>query len=105
MIPAIHWKLRTRWVVWSIVCICGVFLVGALSFSRARHRGARLAPSQHRIDFGVMERDAKATAEIALKNTGTETLHISSIVTECGCTSAIVGQKTLAVGAVTQLSV
>jgi hypothetical protein len=62
-----------------------------------------LATTQH--DFGQIPPDRSVSYRFHARNTGTDTLTISDLKPSCGCTSTVVGRRTLAPGESTELEV
>lgn len=57
------------------------------------------------IDFGAIAADAPVTATVQVYNQGTAALRIDGVRTSCGCTTATLSAKTVAVGGAVDLQV
>lgn len=65
----------------------------------------KLDLSERIFDFGMVPREAAMTHDFLLKNVGNDTLRITKIKPTCGCTTAPVRKKVLAVGDSTVMEV
>jgi len=61
-------------------------------------KSGKLDLSERIFDFGMVPREATMRHDFTLKNIGTDTLRITKIKPTCGCTTAPVDKKILAVG-------
>ncbi len=60
---------------------------------------ARAEVAVREYDFGkITKQNGKVQADFTIKNTGTDALVISDIVTSCNCTSATISEKSIAPG-------
>lgn len=57
------------------------------------------------LDFGEVTAGMKLTHVVSLENIGKDTLHISNVKAQCGCTATLLKDNTLAPGAKTEMTV
>ena len=93
----------------TILCVILSFAIcgAAWMFIHGRARGvtgSQLA-IQTSVDFGVVDSDKKVSTVVKIENHGTETLRISKIITDCGCTTASAKKTDIEPGGCTELSV
>jgi hypothetical protein len=86
------------------LALAAAVLVAAGS-ARAADEGPRLRVEPAAFDFGRARQDRTLRKEFTLRNLGDRELVIESVSTTCGCTAAIAGEKTLAPGRATPLTV
>lgn len=67
--------------------------------------GPQLELAHREIDLGVFEADSVQTAKFTVRNTGTDTLHIYRVHTECRCTRPSAYDHTIAPGDSTTISI
>ncbi len=73
--------------------IAGLLLAGLLVGCRRGQPAIELPETNH--DFGEIQQGEVATIQLPVRNTGTKDLHIESVSTSCGCTSARVEPMTI----------
>jgi mono/diheme cytochrome c family protein len=110
---------RTRTLIASaIVAAAGVltilFATGSVQVTPAfasfltpidTNKGPKLGVNEIDHDFGKVEQQTNAETNFTLTNNGTDTLLIMSANPSCGCTAAVLGDKSLAPGKSTKLHV
>jgi len=57
------------------------------------------------LNFGDVIAGEKITKEVTIMNSGKDTLHISDVTAQCGCTATLLKEKILAPGAEANLSI
>jgi hypothetical protein len=78
----------------SLVVLTVGLLVGLLAgCGRGGQPVIELPESSY--DFGEVEQGEVATVQLPVRNTGQKDLHITSVTTSCGCTSATVEPTTV----------
>ena len=75
------------------VAVAGILLL-VLTIGCSRGQPAIQLPETNH-DFGEIQQGDVATMQLPVRNTGTEDLHIESVSTSCGCTSAEVEPATI----------
>lgn len=74
----------------------GLLLAGLLVGCSRGQPAIQLPETNH--DFGEIQQGEVATMQLPVRNTGTKDLHIQSVSTSCGCTSARVEPTTIPPG-------
>jgi hypothetical protein len=83
----------------------GALLAGGGAASARGEEGARLRVEPQAFDFGRSLSGRTLRKEFTIRNLGDRELVIEGVSTTCGCTAAIAGEKTLAPGRSTPLTV
>lgn len=79
--------------VWFGVLVISILLTGLVSGCKGGQPAIDLPQTQH--DFGEIQQGQVATVQLPVRNTGEKDLHIKSVSTSCGCTSAKVEPMTI----------
>jgi hypothetical protein len=69
--------------------------VGADGPAKGRIRGPRIAVEPSEFDFGEVLPNKTVEKEFTVSNQGTEELVIEKVLTDCGCTAAMLEDKRL----------
>lgn len=75
------------------VVVAGILLIIVAAGCGGGQPAIQLPETNH--DFGEIQQGDVATMQLPVRNTGTEDLHIESVSTSCGCTSAKVEPATI----------
>jgi hypothetical protein len=86
-------KTRKAAFVWAAV---GFLICGALPLAAAK--APRIAFKESAWDFGKVKEGVELSHEFVFKNAGDADLVIEKVRTSCGCTAALVSDKTVAPG-------
>lgn len=90
----------------ALAVIAGVAAALAVAAPAVRaEEGARLRIDPASFDFGRALPERTLRKEFTLRNLGDRDLVIGGVSTTCGCTAAVAGEKTIAPGRSTPLSV
>ncbi len=71
--------------------------------AKGRIRGPRIAVEPSQFDFGEVLPNKTVEKEFTVSNQGTKELVIEKVLTDCGCTAALLDDKLLAPGESTVL--
>ena len=82
--------IRTTWIG---VVVAGVLLLGLLAGCQGGQPAIDLPQTEH--NFGEVQQGEVATVQLPVRNAGQKELHIESVATSCGCTSARVEPMTI----------
>jgi len=82
-----------------------VLVLAASVLCLAQAPQPRLVVAETHHDFGTLAPASEAAHRFKLVNQGSADLHISQVKPSCGCTSSVVGQKTLTPGDSTEVEV
>jgi hypothetical protein len=88
----------------ALLALAAAGLLASAS-ARAGEEGPRLRVEPASFDFGRAVQDRTLRKEFTLRNLGDRELVIESVSTTCGCTAAIAGEKRVAPGRSTPLTV
>lgn len=87
-----------------LIFLCFVLTAGILILAGCGGTPAiSVEPTQ--LDLGNIASTAPVSGTLQLTNTGSGILRIGDLRTSCGCTSAVVAEKTLGAGASTDLTI
>jgi hypothetical protein len=78
---------------WIGVLVAGVLLLGLLAGCKGGQPAIDLPQTEH--NFGEVQQGEVATVQLPVRNAGQKDLHIESVATSCGCTSAKVEPMTI----------
>ena len=78
---------------WIGVVVAGVVALGLLAGCKSGQPAIDLPQTEH--NFGEVQQGDVATVQLPVRNTGNSDLHIESVATSCGCTSAKVEPMTI----------
>jgi hypothetical protein len=87
------------------VALAAAALAAALPTDLLAEEGPRLRVEPVSFDFGRALPGKTLRKEFTLRNLGDRPLVIENVSTTCGCTAALLGEKTLAPGRATPLAV
>ena len=87
--------------LYTILYLTCFFLLGSLAVAQPKLE----VKEGLLLDFGDVISGQKISHEVTLKNTGTQTLHISNVRAQCGCTATLLKEKTLDPGQEAALSI
>jgi len=87
-----------------LIFLCFVLTAGILILAGCGGAPA-ISVDPVQLDLGKIASTAPVSSTLQLTNTGTDTLLIGDLRTSCGCTSAVVAEKTLRAGASTDLTI
>ncbi|MFQ5855042.1 MAG: DUF1573 domain-containing protein [Anaerolineae bacterium] len=73
--------------------LTGILVIGFVAGCGGGQPAIDLPQTQH--DFGEIQQGEVATIQLPVRNTGEKDLHIESVSTSCGCTSAKVEPMTI----------
>jgi hypothetical protein len=68
-------------------------------------KGPHISVDPPEVNFGKAAQNKTLTKEFTIHNTGKEDLVIQDVSTSCGCTAAVLGEKTVKAGGTTPMKV
>jgi len=71
----------------------------------AADKGPHISVDPAEVSFGKASQNKTLTKEFTIHNTGKEDLIIQDVSTSCGCTAAVLGEKTVKPGGTTPMKV
>jgi len=83
--------------------LCGIFLVSAVCLAQAPAPSISFEKLHH--DFGKIFQDQKVSYKYKLTNRGSVPLQITDVLTSCGCTYALAGERQIQPGESTFIEV
>lgn len=87
-----------------LVCALAVLAAGAHAQTHP-HAGCMQVQGNRAHDFGKIEQTETVEHTFVLKNTCSETIELESAKTSCGCTAAVVSEKTVPPGGTARIHV
>lgn len=101
--------LERRWLTLVLVVLTAATIgVLAARFRRARLEATEihgLMVARHEVEVGDVQPDRAALAHLELHNLGSRQLRVDGVFAECGCTTAMLGDKQLPAGGVLRIPV
>ncbi|MDR0498351.1 MAG: DUF1573 domain-containing protein [Holophagales bacterium] len=82
---------------------CGIFLISAVCLAQAPTPAISFEKKHH--NFGKIFQDKKVSYKYKVKNSGSAPLHIIDVLTSCGCTYTVTGQRQIPPGESTFIEV
>ncbi len=104
MMTSRRWSLRVAALACMIVCVAGAG-GGVVVAQPGPHTGCLVVQGGRAHDFGKMEQTQTVEHTFVLKNTCSETIELDGAKTSCGCTAAVVSEKSVPPGGTARINV